>query len=197
MSVVPPLPAEPAAKGGKTLALKTDWLGAAITVAETVDSAAELIPFPYITAVSEVIVRLLKAIERVKKNREDLKELCASSTEIASFLHIQIVRYGSTAAVEFKGVCEELKSYLEDVVLAIQTLQGKSKGFRGRFKEIFKSNSITDKIAEYQKQIKQYRSRLKVNNCPNISKTTQLSLASYVFGLRLWVSLSLQPIFRL
>ncbi|KAJ7166699.1 hypothetical protein C8R46DRAFT_1271620 [Mycena filopes] len=164
MPVFPTLPASPRANGGNTLTLKTDWLGAAITVAETVETAATLAPFPYIKDVAGVIVRLLKAVEQVKKNREALKELCVSSTEIASFVHTQIGRYGSTAAAEFKSVCEELKSYLEEVVLAIQTLQGKSKGFQGRFKEIFKSSSITDKIAEYHKQIKEYRSRLKVHN---------------------------------
>ncbi|KAJ7158588.1 hypothetical protein C8R46DRAFT_395090 [Mycena filopes] len=156
MSVVPPVPAAPS----KTLVLKTDWLGAAITVAETVESAAELIPFPYVKGVAAVIVRLLRAIEKVKKNREDLKELCVSSTKIASFLQDQIVQYGNTAAIKFNSICEELKSYLEEVVLAIQTLQDKSKGFRGQFKEVLKSSSITDRIAEYQKQIEEYRSRL-------------------------------------
>ncbi|KAJ7158567.1 putative kinesin [Mycena filopes] len=160
MSIVPPSPAAPKAKGGKTLVLKTDWLGAAITVAENVNSATELIPFPYVKGVSEVIVRLLKAVEQVNKNREDLKELCDSCEEIASFLHTQIVRYGNTAAIEFKSVCEELESYLEEVVLTIQTLQNQSKGFRRQLKTFLKSKSITDKISEYQKQIEKYRSKL-------------------------------------
>ncbi|KAJ7168551.1 hypothetical protein C8R46DRAFT_1267779 [Mycena filopes] len=100
MSVAPPVPAAP----GKTLVLKTDWLGAAITVAETVESAAELIPFPYVKGVAAVIVHLLRAIEQLKKNHEDLKELCDSCTELTSFLRSQIVQYGNTAAIEIKSV---------------------------------------------------------------------------------------------
>ncbi|KAJ7705167.1 hypothetical protein B0H16DRAFT_1482390 [Mycena metata] len=92
-------------------------------------------------------------LQTVKKNREDLEELCSSSTEIITILHDQIKAHGNTAAVKFKGLCEELESYLEAVILAIRNLQDQSKGLRGRVKEFLKSSSLTDEIAGYQTQI--------------------------------------------
>ncbi|KAJ7168441.1 hypothetical protein C8R46DRAFT_1267467 [Mycena filopes] len=162
-----PPPAALPAKGGKTLPSamaksKANWLGTAITAAETVEAAAKLAPFPYVKDVAGVIVRILKAIEQLKKNREDLKELCESSTEIASFLHDQIVQYGNTAAVKFKGLCEELKSYLEEVALAIETLQDKYKGHQGQIKGLVKSSSIREEITEYQKHIQNFCSKLEL-----------------------------------
>ncbi|KAJ7716788.1 hypothetical protein B0H16DRAFT_1741011 [Mycena metata] len=97
----------------------------------------------------------------VKKNREDLEELCSSSTEIITILHDQIKAHGNTAAVKFKGLCEELESYLKAVILAIRNLQDQSKGLRGRVKEFLKSTSLTDEIAGYQTQIQGVCSKLK------------------------------------
>ncbi|KAJ7713095.1 hypothetical protein B0H16DRAFT_1702586 [Mycena metata] len=132
---------------------KSDWLAPAILTAKTITAAAECAPFPYIKGVSGTVLILLETVVTVKKNREDLEELCSSSTEIITILHDQILAHGNTAAVKFKGLCEELESYLEAVILAIRNLQDQSKGFRGRVKEFLKSSSLTDEIAGYQTQI--------------------------------------------
>ncbi|KAJ7189101.1 hypothetical protein C8R46DRAFT_1184309 [Mycena filopes] len=103
-----------------------------------------------------------ETIEQVKRNHEGLKELCDTSTEIITFLHEQIVQHGSTAAVKFKKLCEDLESYLQVVVLEIQTLQKRSKGLRGRVRVFFRSRSITEEIAGYEKHIQEVRSNLEL-----------------------------------
>ncbi|KAJ7711363.1 hypothetical protein B0H16DRAFT_600797 [Mycena metata] len=117
---------------------KSDWLAPAILTAKTITAAAECAPFPYIKGVSGTVLILLETVVTVKKNREDLEELCNSVTEIITILHDQILAHGNTAAVKFKGLCEELESYLEAVILAIRNVQDESKGFRGRLKEFLK-----------------------------------------------------------
>ncbi|KAJ7024607.1 hypothetical protein C8F04DRAFT_1239575 [Mycena alexandri] len=141
---------------------KSDWLAPAILTAKTITAAAECAPFPYIKGVSGTVLILLETVGKVKKNREDLEELCNSTTEIITILRDQIVTHGSTAAVQFKSLCEELESYLEAAVLAIRNLQGQSKGFRGRVREFVKSSSLTDEIVGYQKQIQGVCSNLKL-----------------------------------
>ncbi|KAJ7711451.1 hypothetical protein B0H16DRAFT_1703487 [Mycena metata] len=131
---------------------KSDWLTPAILTAKTITAAAEWAPFPYIKGVSGTVLSLLETVATVK-NREDLGELCNSTTEIITILHDQIKAHGNTAAVKFKGLCEELESYLEAVILAIRNMQDQSKGFRGRVKEFLKSSSLTEEIAGYQTQI--------------------------------------------
>ncbi|KAJ7713097.1 hypothetical protein B0H16DRAFT_1702588 [Mycena metata] len=132
---------------------KSDWLRPAILTAKTITAAAECAPFPYIKGVSGTVLILLETVVRVKKNREDLEELCNSATEIITILHDQVKAHGNTAAVKFKGLCEELESYLEAVILAIRNMQDQSKGFRGRVKEFLKSSNLTEEIAGYQTQI--------------------------------------------
>ncbi|KAJ7714255.1 hypothetical protein B0H16DRAFT_1742734 [Mycena metata] len=132
---------------------KSDWLAPAILTAKTITAAAECAPFPYIKGVSGTVLILLETVVTVKKNREDLEELCNSSTEIITILHDQITAHGNTAAVKFNGLCEELESYLEAVILAIRNLQDQSRGLRGQVKEFLKSSNLTDEIAGYQKQI--------------------------------------------
>ncbi|KAJ7711366.1 hypothetical protein B0H16DRAFT_1817022 [Mycena metata] len=132
---------------------KSDWLAPAILTAKTITAAVECAPFPYIKGVPGTVLVLLETVVAVKKNREDLEELCNSATEIITILHDQIKSHGNTAAVKFKGLCEELESYLEAVILAIRNMQDQSKGFRGRVKEFLKASNLTDEIAGYQTQI--------------------------------------------
>ncbi|KAJ7711352.1 hypothetical protein B0H16DRAFT_600731 [Mycena metata] len=141
---------------------KSDWLAPAIITAKTITAAAECAPFPYVKGVSGTVLILLETVVTVKKNREDLEELCSSSTEIITILHDQIKAHGNTAAVKFKGLCEELESYLEAVILAIRNMQDRFKGFRGRVKEFLKSSSLTEEIAGYQAQIQGVCSKLKL-----------------------------------
>jgi hypothetical protein len=48
----------------------------------------------------------------VKKNREDLKELCEDILEIITILRDQILFHGSKAAVKFKKDCEKLERWI-------------------------------------------------------------------------------------
>ncbi|KAJ7020941.1 P-loop containing nucleoside triphosphate hydrolase protein [Mycena alexandri] len=140
---------------------KSDWLAPAILTARTITAAAECAPFPYIKGVSGTVVILLETVQKVKKNREDLKELCDSTTEIVMIIHDQILAHANTA-VKFKAMCEELESYLATVILAVQNLHNPSKGFRKRVKELVGSSNMTDEIAGHQKQIQGVCLKLKL-----------------------------------
>ncbi|KAJ7881694.1 hypothetical protein B0H13DRAFT_2540395 [Mycena leptocephala] len=139
-----------------------DWLGPSILTAKTVASAAEALPFPYVKAVFVSVVVLLETVEKVKKNRDDLQELCKNAIEIMDILQDRISSDEDTVAVKLKGLCEEFESVLQNMILAVKDLQSKSDGFRGNLKEFFLSSSITDQIAGYQKNIQDLCSRLKL-----------------------------------
>jgi hypothetical protein len=57
--------------------------------------------------------------------------------------------------------------FLEDVIHGVETMQKKPQGFRAHIKEFIKSGGVQDKIAEYQKNIQEICSRLKVGT-PNL-----------------------------
>ncbi|KAJ6600267.1 hypothetical protein DFH09DRAFT_593317 [Mycena vulgaris] len=58
----------------------------------------------------------------------------------------------------FKGRCEELASFLKEVVNAVNQLQEQFKGLKGRIMEVFKSSSVQDKITGYRLRIQELRS---------------------------------------
>ncbi|KAJ7027411.1 hypothetical protein C8F04DRAFT_1238095 [Mycena alexandri] len=157
---------------------KSEWLAPAILTAKTITAAAECVPFPYIKGVSGTVVILLETVEKVRKNREDLKELCESTTEIVMILHDQILAHGNTA-VKFKAMCEELESYLAAVVLAVQNLHNPSKGFRKRVKEFLLAAVATNSKVNEMHAIMTAPSSVvtppsqSINDCPPPSRIFQ------------------------
>ncbi|KAJ7642598.1 hypothetical protein DFH06DRAFT_603443 [Mycena polygramma] len=140
---------------------QSDWLGPSIQAAKAITATTQLLPFPYVGGVVGTVVVVLEAIEKVKKNRDDLKELCESTMRIINFLDEQISAHGDSAAVKLKGLCLELESFLQGALLVIGKFQDDSQTLRGRFKEFFGSSSISQEIAGCQSDIRQLCSELK------------------------------------
>ncbi|KAJ7451925.1 hypothetical protein FB451DRAFT_1524481 [Mycena latifolia] len=88
---------------------KSDWLATSLVIAKAVTAAAECIPFPYVKGVFGTAVTILETVEKVKKNRDDLKELCENITEIIRVVQVQLTAHDDTAALKFKGLCEDLE----------------------------------------------------------------------------------------
>ncbi|KAJ7144256.1 hypothetical protein C8R44DRAFT_725214 [Mycena epipterygia] len=139
-----------------------DWVSRSLLTAKTIAAGAESLPFPYVKGVFGIAVVLLETIEKVKKNREDLKELCGETLEIMKIVQDQISAHGETAAVKFKSLCEDLEVCLQDVLHSVRNLQVQSGGFRSRFREIVKLASTTDQIIHYQNRIRTLRSNFVV-----------------------------------
>ncbi|KAJ7088267.1 hypothetical protein C8R44DRAFT_892807 [Mycena epipterygia] len=85
----------------------SDWLWTALLTARTISVATE--SFPYLKGVFGTVLVLLETVETVKKNREDLKELCGNVLEIITIIREQISLHGDTAAVKFRGLCDDLE----------------------------------------------------------------------------------------
>ncbi|KAJ6564777.1 hypothetical protein B0H19DRAFT_1259189 [Mycena capillaripes] len=138
-------------RASKSLPSSSDWLAPSILTAKTVTEAAECLPFPYVKSAFGVILVLLETVQRMKKNRDDLKDLCESITDIAVILEDQLSSHGNTTAVKLKGLCEELESFLQPMLVAVKKLQlqSESRGFRGHLKEFITSSDITAEIAGY------------------------------------------------
>ncbi|KAJ6506434.1 hypothetical protein DFH09DRAFT_282256 [Mycena vulgaris] len=137
---------------------KSDWLAASLTTAKLIAAGAECIPFPYVKGVFGTVVVILETVEKVKQNRDDLKELCGNIVEIIKIIQDQLVAHGDTGALKFKGLCEDLASVLEGVLQSIKQLPTESQGLSGRFKEVMKLGSTADKIAGYRMRIQELRS---------------------------------------
>ncbi|KAJ6543526.1 P-loop containing nucleoside triphosphate hydrolase protein [Mycena vulgaris] len=132
---------------------KSDWLAASLTTAKVTAAGAECIPFPYVKGVFGTVVVILETVEKAKRNRDDLKELCGDSVEIIKIIQEQLVAHRDTGALKFKGLCEDLASVLEGVFQSIKQLLTESRGLSGCFKKVVKLGSTADKIAGYRMRI--------------------------------------------
>ncbi|KAJ7078767.1 hypothetical protein C8R43DRAFT_351423 [Mycena crocata] len=138
----------------------SDWLVNSLVTAKIVVSAAECAPFPFVKGAFGIVVVLLETVEKVKKNRDDLKELCESAVEILTIINEQIVTHGDSAATKFKSRCEEFESVIRKILVTAEQLQAKEKSFRSRVKEVLQVRSNAETIAAYEKRLRHLRANL-------------------------------------
>ncbi|KAJ6547811.1 hypothetical protein DFH09DRAFT_1281763 [Mycena vulgaris] len=136
----------------------SDWLAGLLTTAKLIAAGADCIPFPYVKGVFGMVVIILETVEKVKRNRDDLKELCEDIVEIIGIVQGRLSSHADTTAVEFRRLCEKLEAVLEDVLQSIKKLPTGARGLSGRFKEIMRIGSTADKIAGYRMRIQKLQS---------------------------------------
>ncbi|KAJ7792583.1 P-loop containing nucleoside triphosphate hydrolase protein, partial [Mycena leptocephala] len=171
---------------------RPDWLAGSLVAAKAMRAAADSLPFPYVKVVFGSVVILLETVEKVKKNRDDLRGLCGDTVDIIRIVRDQIASHGDTAALKFKGLCEDLERCLQDILDAMQAIPSEPKGFRARLKEVIKLGGTASQITFYQDRIRTLRSNFvvhklatrtanvratqivqSINNCPPPSKIFQ------------------------
>ncbi|KAJ7737792.1 hypothetical protein DFH07DRAFT_892912 [Mycena maculata] len=132
----------------------SDWIGPSLVAARALAAAGECLPVPYVQGVFDLVIVVFETVEKVKKNREDLKELCGDILGTVEIVRDQITAYGDTAPERCKALCEDLDSCLKDMRTAVENLQGLR-----RFKEVFKSTSTADKISSHRSKLRTLREK--------------------------------------
>ncbi|KAJ7876950.1 hypothetical protein B0H14DRAFT_2713574 [Mycena olivaceomarginata] len=89
----------PAQKRGSFRVFKSssqsEWLATSLLAAKTITAGAECLPFPYVRGAFGMVSTLLETVQKVQKNREDLRGLCKDAVEIIKIIQDQISCYGS------------------------------------------------------------------------------------------------------
>ncbi|KAJ7447834.1 hypothetical protein FB451DRAFT_1375538 [Mycena latifolia] len=135
----------------------SDWLPNLIFSAKAIAAGAESLPIPYVKGAFGAAVLLLESVEKVQKNREDMKELCEDIMDIITVVQNQVSSHKDTAALQFKAQCEGLEDFLQDVVKTIQQRQIKPRGFSARFREVVKLGSTRAEITKFRNRIQEVR----------------------------------------
>ncbi|KAJ7853371.1 hypothetical protein B0H13DRAFT_1202216 [Mycena leptocephala] len=151
----------------KSSTSRSDWLSHFIYIVKILKDAADLVPVTYVKGAIGTVVILLETVQKMKQNREDLQELCENTMRIAVFLGDQLASYQNTTAVKLKDMCAELEGDLRGVI-AVITKSQESRGLGGQVKEFFKTRSITEKIAQYQRSIQAKCETLKLTSIVDI-----------------------------
>ncbi|KAJ7463236.1 hypothetical protein FB451DRAFT_1265948 [Mycena latifolia] len=131
------------------------WLTTLIFNARAIAAAAESLPFPYVKGLFGTAAFLLETVEKVQRNQDSMRELCADVVDIINVIRDRISSHKDTAALQFKAQCEELDHFLQDAVEVLHQRQRKSRGFSTRIKELVKSTSTTEEIARVRNRIRE------------------------------------------
>ncbi|KAJ7903081.1 hypothetical protein B0H13DRAFT_2335343 [Mycena leptocephala] len=86
----------------------SDWLGLSLLVARALTAAGENLLFPYVKGVFGTVVVLLEYIEKVEKNRDDLKQLCENIIEIMKIVQGHIDSHTDADTAQLEELCADL-----------------------------------------------------------------------------------------
>ncbi|KAJ7089923.1 hypothetical protein C8R44DRAFT_861348 [Mycena epipterygia] len=135
-----------------------DWLPNMIFAVKTMAAGTDFLPLPYVRAAFSTVAIFLETVDKITKNRDNLKDLCASMVEILVILRDEISVHGDAAAGRFMGLCENFVVFLQFLQDELETLQKSRKGIRGRFKEIIRVTSVADQLERYRIRLNEMRS---------------------------------------
>ncbi|KAJ7110592.1 hypothetical protein C8R44DRAFT_800297 [Mycena epipterygia] len=135
-----------------------DWLANMTLAVKAMAAGAEFIPFPYIRATFGAVVLLLETVEKVKKNQDDLKELCGSIVEIVTILRSEVAAHGDKGVTRFMGLCEDLIVFLRHLQDELEKFVTRRTSIGHRWKELITATSMEDKITRYRNRLNELRS---------------------------------------
>ncbi|KAJ7729589.1 hypothetical protein B0H16DRAFT_1586638 [Mycena metata] len=163
---------------------RKNWLAEMIFTAKVAATGAEFIPLPCVRAAFDAVVVFLETVDKIKRNREDLRELCSSTLEIVFILEEEIKMYGQTSAVRFTGLLETFISFLRFLQSGLEGLLQMRSGFLGRFQEIMYASRITDEINRYRLRLHDLRSNFLLVTTINTNLNV-IGIQSSVAGLQI------------
>ncbi|KAJ7820087.1 hypothetical protein B0H14DRAFT_3472579 [Mycena olivaceomarginata] len=135
-----------------------DWLASMIFAVKKMASGTQFVAFPYMQTALGAVVILLETVERVIKNRDDLRDLCANIIEIVLVVRGEILAHGNTLGLRFVGLCEEFVGVVKTLQHGLERLQRSRQGLRGRLKEMVGATHIADEIGRYRTRVNDLRS---------------------------------------
>ncbi|KAJ7197396.1 hypothetical protein GGX14DRAFT_402631 [Mycena pura] len=89
-----------------------DWLGPSLLTAKAITAAAENAPVPFVKGIFGTILVVLETIQKVRKNRDSLKELCEKIMEIMKALEGHLDSDPATDTMKLEILCEDLQRCL-------------------------------------------------------------------------------------
>ncbi|KAJ7198014.1 hypothetical protein GGX14DRAFT_402333 [Mycena pura] len=87
----------------------TDWLGSSLVTAKAIAAAGDIAPFPYLKGVFGTAVLVLETIQKVKKNRDNMKDLCGNIVQITNIMHDHLLSQKETDTSKLEILCKDLE----------------------------------------------------------------------------------------
>ncbi|KAJ7051434.1 hypothetical protein C8F01DRAFT_1237112 [Mycena amicta] len=139
----------PVASGG--------WLAHMILAAQVMASTTRFINIPYINAVFETTLVFLETVDdKVHRNRDALRDLCASIVEIVSTLSRELHASAHNAS-HFLAFCGEFIEILHALRNGLEQMGRRRKGIGGRVWEILNARNVAEELQRQRNRINDLR----------------------------------------
>ncbi|KAJ7057354.1 hypothetical protein C8F01DRAFT_1233281 [Mycena amicta] len=139
----------PVASGG--------WLAHMILAAQVMASTTRFINIPYINAVFETTLVFLETVDqKVHRNRDALRDLCASIVEIVSTLSRELHASAHNAS-RFLSFCGEFIEILHALRNGLEQMGRRRKGIGGRVWEILNARNVAEELQRQRNRINDLR----------------------------------------
>ncbi|KAF8183091.1 hypothetical protein K438DRAFT_2165090 [Mycena galopus ATCC 62051] len=135
-----------------------DWLPNMIFAMKKMASGTQYLSLPYVQTALGAVVLLLETVEKVMKNRDDLRDLCSSVVEIILVIRGEVLAHESTINNRFVVLCEDFIEVVKVLRHGLDKLQKSRQGIHGRFKEMIGATRIADEIGRYRTRMNDLRS---------------------------------------
>ncbi|KAJ7210388.1 hypothetical protein GGX14DRAFT_394617 [Mycena pura] len=88
---------------------RIEWLEPLLVVARAGVAAGEACPIPYVKGAFSIVVLLLETIQKMGKNRDDLRDLCDNTVKVMDIIQRRISSHQGTAD-KLIELCKEFET---------------------------------------------------------------------------------------
>ncbi|KAF7362681.1 hypothetical protein MVEN_00617400 [Mycena venus] len=134
----------------------SDWLGPLLVAAKAGAAVGESCTIPYVKGAFTIVVLLLETVQKMKRNRDSLTDLCANTVKLMDIIQHQILFRQGMPTNKLTEICQEFENLMKDVLKAIEQIQARTESTRGKVKEFFKSDTTTEQVNGLEKKIQMF-----------------------------------------
>ncbi|KAK7042810.1 hypothetical protein R3P38DRAFT_2892308 [Favolaschia claudopus] len=135
-----------------------DWLARTIVAVKALAAGAEFIPFPYVRGAFGSVIVLLETVDQMKRNRDELRELCANVVDIVFLIQKEISVHGELTDLRMTKLCQEFTLYLKILQMYAERMMGAHRrGFKGWLRDFLRVEDQTEQLTRYRRRLDHLR----------------------------------------
>ncbi|KAK7000335.1 hypothetical protein R3P38DRAFT_2561626 [Favolaschia claudopus] len=134
------------------------WLAQTIVAVKALAVGAEFMPFPQVRGAFGGVIMLLETVDQIKRNRDELRELCANVVDIVLLIQKEISLHGELADARMTRLCQEFTLCLKFLQLYVERMLGAHRrGFKGWLRNFLRVEDQTEQLTRYRRRLDHLR----------------------------------------
>jgi hypothetical protein len=136
-----------------------DWTDRLLRLARASSGLGDLALFAPLHMVSGNIIAILEIIQRVSRNKDDLKILAESIVAIIVIVRDRVLAHGESVLPRCSTLCNDLNQYLDTIVVDIRQYE---RNHGTGFSQYVRSTHIRDVIDMHTRRVQELRANFMI-----------------------------------